>query len=114
MSDIIPEKTPTKRRRYSSAFKAEILEACSQPGASVASIAMQHGINANLVHKWRRTTKASSATKSQRDFLPVSLPGTPASVPSSAQVTLELPNLRVLWPLEHIDRALPWLRELQL
>lgn len=113
MSDITPEKTPNKRRRYSSAFKSKVLEACNQPSTSVASIAMQYGINANLVHKWRRTAKASAATKPQRDFLPVSLSGAPVSVPSSAQVTLDLPGLRVLWPLEHIDRALPWLRELK-
>ncbi|MDE1557443.1 transposase, partial [Comamonas aquatica] len=27
---------------------------CAQPGASVASVALSHGINANVVHKWRR------------------------------------------------------------
>jgi transposase len=30
------------------------LAACEEPGASVAAVAQAHGLNANLVHKWRR------------------------------------------------------------
>lgn len=47
-----------RRRRYSVEMKARILSACDEPGASVAQIALEHGLNANLVHKWRR--KAAS------------------------------------------------------
>jgi transposase len=39
------------RRRHSGAFKAEVLAACTHPGASVASVALAHGVNANLVHR---------------------------------------------------------------
>jgi transposase len=42
------------RRRHSAAFKRKILELIEQPGASVAAIAFEHGVNANLVFKWRR------------------------------------------------------------
>ena len=40
-----------KRRRYSSELKAEILAECDAPGASVAKVAMSHGINANIDRK---------------------------------------------------------------
>ena len=40
------------RRTHSSEFKAQVLAACRQPGASVAAVALAHGINANVVHKW--------------------------------------------------------------
>ena len=30
-----------------------MLQACSQPGASVATIARLNGLNANVVHRWR-------------------------------------------------------------
>ena len=46
------------RRRYSAEFKAQILDECSQPAASVSSVALLHGINANVVHKWRRLAQA--------------------------------------------------------
>jgi transposase len=41
------------RRRHSAEFKAEVLSACEQPGASVSAVALAYGLNANLVHKWR-------------------------------------------------------------
>lgn len=42
------------RRRHGAALKAQVLAECDQPGASVAGVAAAHGLNANLVHKWRR------------------------------------------------------------
>ena len=43
-----------KRRFYSPELKLQVVGACSQPGASIAGLAMQHGINANIVHRWLR------------------------------------------------------------
>jgi transposase len=42
------------RRRYGAELKQQILAQCAEPDASVARIALSHGINANVVHKWRR------------------------------------------------------------
>jgi transposase len=41
------------RRRHSAEFKAEVLAACEQPGASTSAVALAHGLNTNLVRKWR-------------------------------------------------------------
>ncbi|MDC3835410.1 transposase, partial [Pseudomonas aeruginosa] len=43
-----------QRRSYPKSFKAQIVEECTQPGASVAGVALSHGLNANLVHKWSK------------------------------------------------------------
>jgi transposase len=40
------------RNVYSRAGKRALISACAQPGASVAAIAMAHGVNANLMRKW--------------------------------------------------------------
>lgn len=40
------------RRRYSIARKAQLLAGCDEVGASVAKVAMDHGINPNVVHRW--------------------------------------------------------------
>src|SRR5579862_224393 len=40
------------RRRYDPASKQRLVEACLQPGVSLAGVAMQHGVNANLLRKW--------------------------------------------------------------
>ena len=42
------------RRRDTEAFRRELVERCQQPGASVSGIALENGINANVVFRWRR------------------------------------------------------------
>jgi transposase len=41
------------RRRHSDELKAKVLAACEEPGASISGVALAHGLNANLVRKWR-------------------------------------------------------------
>src|ERR1019366_1502785 len=41
------------RRRHSAELKAKVLAACDEPGASISEVALAHGLNANLVRKWR-------------------------------------------------------------
>jgi transposase len=43
-----------KRRRRTLAEKRSIVEQAMQPGAKVAEIARQHGINDNLIFNWRK------------------------------------------------------------
>ena len=40
------------RRRYDPASKRRLVEACLQPGVSLAGLALRHGVNANLLRKW--------------------------------------------------------------
>ena len=40
------------RRRYDPASKQRLVEACRRPGASLAALALWHGVNANLLRKW--------------------------------------------------------------
>ena len=42
------------RRTHSLEFKRSAVEASNQLDASIAGVAMSHGINANQLHKWRR------------------------------------------------------------
>nr|WP_256352225.1 transposase [Pseudomonas gingeri] len=39
----------SQRRSYSKFFKAQVIQECAQPGASIASVALSHSLNANLV-----------------------------------------------------------------
>jgi transposase len=43
-----------RRREHSPALKRELIARSLQPGASVSAIALENGINANLLFKWRR------------------------------------------------------------
>ena len=80
-----------KRQRRSIAEKRRIVELAMQPGASIARIAREHGVNANMVHYWRKLYRegrlGENKTNSVR-LLPVSV-----SEPAVAAVVEPLKNL---------------------
>ncbi|WP_410000171.1 IS66-like element accessory protein TnpA [Pseudomonas fragi] len=41
-----------QRNSYPKPFKAQVVQECLQPGAKISSVAIHHGINANVIHKW--------------------------------------------------------------
>ena len=63
MASDRPTAGPISRRRYSAELKAEVMAECDAPGASVARVAMSHGINANVVHRWRQLAREGSASR---------------------------------------------------
>jgi transposase-like protein len=50
-----------RRRRHSDELKAKVAAACGEPGASISAVALAHGLNANLVRKWRTGRGAKPA-----------------------------------------------------
>ena len=87
-----PIPTTPRRRRYDAAMKKQILAECERPGASIAAVAMAHGINANLVHKWRgRAMQRQEAAVAPlpSSFLPVSLPASGMSATATTEVRIE-------------------------
>jgi transposase len=83
------------RRRRSLEEKLKIVQQSMEPGASVARIAQQHGINANLIFNWRRqhlrgglgATRAKSGS-----LLPVRVTegAADATVPASPTGTIHI------------------------
>ncbi|MEX2745989.1 transposase [Rhizobium mongolense] len=45
------------RRRYEPASKDRLVAACFEPGVSVSRLALDHGINVNLLRKWIKKAK---------------------------------------------------------
>ena len=75
------------RPNYSPEFKHRLAVAACVPGVSVSKLAQDHGINTNMLFKWRRDLRAGlltvSATSETR-LLPVLLkPSSPAAKPAS-------------------------------
>lgn len=102
------------RRRYSAEFKARILGECSQPTASVAGVALSHGINANVVHKWRRLAHAGTEPLAVGSFIPVALPAPVA--PATQDIRIELRRgataMTIIWPSAAAGECAAWMREL--
>lgn len=47
-----------RRRTHSAEFKAKVVAACREPGISIASVALAHGLNANLLRRWVVTAES--------------------------------------------------------
>lgn len=41
-----------QRSAYPKLLKAQVVQECLQPGATLSSVAISHGINANVIRKW--------------------------------------------------------------
>jgi transposase len=108
------------RRVHSAHLKAAVLERCAEPGASVAAVALEHGLNANLVHRWRRIgegrERGRSAVAVAEQFVPVPIgPVTPASsIEESIRIEIRRAGVvaQVQWPLSHAAQCAAWMREL--
>ncbi|EAQ32296.1 Transposon related ORF, HTH transcriptional regulator [Idiomarina baltica OS145] len=44
----------TKRRKYSTEFKREAVEQTRQPGVSCRQVALEIGVNPNMLSRWKR------------------------------------------------------------
>ena len=103
------------RRRHDEALKLRILDECAKPGASVAAVALAHGLNANLVHKWRRHAQrdATGSDAGTQGFLAVAV--TPVSAPAVPDIRIELRRgavaITVTWPASAAAECGLWMRE---
>ncbi len=112
-----------KRRFYSPELKAQVVAQCRADRASIAAVALAHGINANIVHRWLREQPAATAPKPINPFIPLNLP--PPEVADAAPVHAAgspSPDIRVeirrgtgvitvSWPIEASSSCADWLRE---
>jgi transposase len=110
---------PRSRRRHGVELKEIVLAECAVPGASVASVALKHGLNANLVHKWRRLASAGDSSVSSEvgapQFIPIPLPH-PQPTPLREDIRVDLKRgpttVTVTWPVTAAIQCAAWMREL--
>lgn len=78
------------RRRHSIAEKRRIVEATFAPDASVARVAREHGVNANLVFSWRRLYQRGllGGSRSTEALVPVQVAESVSSAPEVPEVAM--------------------------
>lgn len=118
-----------RRRRHSAEFKARVIAACRQPGVSIASVALDNRLNANLLRRWvvaaERASQEAGAIAARSvapaRALPANAAFIPVEVQSSPTVTLqeiviELRRgptvVKLNWPLSAAAACGAWLGEL--
>jgi transposase len=105
------------RRRYSREFKAQVMAECDVPGASVAKVAMSHGINANVVHGWRKRAREADPVTvlRQQAFIPIRLPQPTEQPVPERDIEVELHRgaltMKIAWPAAATADFAAWTRE---
>ena len=84
-----------KRRFYSLEPKVQVVQTCAQPGASIAAVALQHGINANIVHRWIREHSQGILVVQPQAFVPVTLSMEPEPVANKPVAVVATPEIRM-------------------
>ena len=116
MASEAPANRPT-RRFYSPEFKTQVTQECRQSGASVAGVALSHGINANIVHRWLREQTPFALSPQSQAFVPVTLndsgPGPAPHAEPDIRVEVQRANATIVvkWPLQGGAACAAWLRE---
>ena len=124
-SEISRYSLPRTHRTYTAQFKAELVAACGQPGVSIAGLAGQHGMNANVLHRWlkehQRSGRHQLAAHSPgaapetaspvAAFIALQLPA-PAPQPEPREIKVELRrgalSMVVTWPVSAAAELASW------
>lgn len=99
---------PAKRswRRHSDEFRARVIALASQPGVSVAAVALANGLNANMLRRWVREAGASHGgpvTQTMREAsvmpafvqLPMAAPVAAVAAPAASLLAHPTPTVFV-------------------
>ena len=118
------ESQSRSRRVHSAAFKAQVVADSEALGASVAQVAFRHGVNANLVHRWRRAAQRQTLALAQAPaFLPLAIPAASpvtssplvASPSASSEIRIELrrgaASVSVSWPASAASECGAWITQ---
>ncbi len=104
------------RRRYSPELKEQILGECEAPGASFAKVALSLGINANIVHGWRKLARQGQPVEpAALQFVPGTVAAAaPLAEPRGIEVELRrgAATIRLTWPPGALSDLANWLRKL--
>jgi transposase len=101
------------------------VEACLQPGVSVAAIALANGLNANYLRRWVREYRETGERREPRGevveegtaaVIPVTITAVPPSDLPMLEIRLDVrrggTTVQMAWPVEAAASLGPCLREL--
>ena len=108
-----------KVRQQPAALRQQGLKECAQPGAAGARVAQAHGLNANMVHAWRRqdrevsTSPDTSTPAPAPQFIALPLPASTAGALPDIRIELRrgATTVSISWPGQAAGECGAWLRE---
>lgn len=125
--DLVRYSIHRTHRTYTRQFKAELVAAAKQSGTSIAALALQHGMNANVLHRWLKeheqdarhqliglsSSGESVATSSVPAFISIKLPTVAAAYePTVSEIKVELRkgavSMIITWPTSAAGDLAQW------
>lgn len=101
-----------QRSSYSKPFKTQVVQECLQPGATVSSVAISHGINANVIRKWLPLYRDQSPAALPA-FVPLrATPKRQAEALAIIELLLGEQSITVKWPTSDPDGCARFVRGL--
>jgi len=109
---LIARISMRQRSSYPKPFKAQVVQECLQPGATFSSVAIRHGINANVIRKWLPVYRDQAVTTLPA-FVPVQ-PLPKRTVDEVVVIVLPLgsKSITVKWPASDPDGCARFIRSL--
>jgi transposase len=113
-----------RRRTHSPLFKAQAVGECQQPGASVAAVALAHGLNASVLRRWIKEAEGSGipiaihdpasslAVSGGESFVPMALPPSSPDGAIRIKVRRRGGTVSIEWPASAAHECALLLREL--
>mgnify|MGYP000993161014 CR=1 FL=1 len=118
--DAMEHARRKKVREHPAELRQQVLNECAQPGASVAKVAQAHGLNANLVHAWRKQERdklvrhddsATPAAAAEFIALPLVSPASTSLPDIRIELRRGATTVSINWPGQAAGECAAWLRE---
>jgi hypothetical protein len=106
MDTSVVVESPGRRthRRHGAEFRAQVIEACRQPGVSISAVALANGLNANMLRRWlNEAQRVGPVVASDQDALAASAFGVASSPPGFVAVQMPMQPAVSVEPDIHIE-----------
>ena len=112
---------------YEPSLKARVVAECSRAGSSIAGVALDHGLNANMVHRWLDEHEAgigwAKRVVREAQFVPIAMepsavmhaPAASHALPSGCieiEVTRGKSRISMKWPVDAANACATMLGQL--
>ena len=101
-----------QRRKHSKEFKAELISECQQPGVSLASVALAHGLNDNLLRRWVKEFSGEGKALPPAKLVRVKVESS-QTLPSNSDIQFEIhrgaTRIYINWPILEAQACAQWL-----
>lgn len=101
---------------YSDDFKRELVQKCRHPHISIASVALEHGINTNLLNRWVKNASLGNGISNVEpvsNFIAIPIDHTPSkNITFKIQSSKSDQTLQLTWPITDISSLAQLIREL--